>query len=88
MYSLWFVQWDFTRRDHPGDPGRVSGSGPVMASLNAIDKGLPRLYCVPWQFVLPSHGFVLVILMIFFLHRIRKEVWLIIIGSFMGFMVL
>ena len=25
MYSLWFVQWDFTRRDHPGNPGRVSG---------------------------------------------------------------
>ena len=22
-------KWDFTRRDHPGDPGRVSGSGPV-----------------------------------------------------------
>ena len=23
------VQWDFTRRDHPGNLGRVSGSGPV-----------------------------------------------------------
>ena len=29
MHSLWFVQWDFTRRDHPGNPGGVSGSGPV-----------------------------------------------------------
>ena len=29
MYSLWFVQWDSTRRDHPRNPGRVSGSGPV-----------------------------------------------------------
>ena len=29
MHSLWFVQWDFTRRDHPGNLGRVSGSGPV-----------------------------------------------------------
>ena len=30
MHSLWFVQWDFTRRDHPGNPGRVSGSGLVI----------------------------------------------------------
>ena len=29
MHSLWFVQWDFTRRDHPGNPGGVSGSGLV-----------------------------------------------------------
>ena len=29
-YSLGVVQWDFTRRDHPGNPGRVSGSGPVI----------------------------------------------------------
>ena len=27
--SLGIVQWDFTRRDHMGNPGRVSGSGPV-----------------------------------------------------------
>ena len=26
MYSLWIVQWDFTRRDHLENPGRVSGS--------------------------------------------------------------
>ena len=30
MHSLWFVQWDFTRRDHPGNPGGLSGSGPVI----------------------------------------------------------
>ena len=24
------VQWDFTRRDHPGNPGRVFGSGLVI----------------------------------------------------------
>ena len=30
MHSLWFVQWDFTRRDHPGNPGGVSGSSPVI----------------------------------------------------------
>ena len=23
------VQWDFTRRDHPGNPGGISGSGSV-----------------------------------------------------------
>ena len=28
-YPLRIVQWDFTKRDHPGNPGRVSGSGPV-----------------------------------------------------------
>ena len=32
-YSLGIVQWDFTRRDHPGNPGRVSGSGPVKKSM-------------------------------------------------------
>ena len=26
---LGIVQWNSTRRDHPGDPGGVSGSGPV-----------------------------------------------------------
>ena len=31
--SLGIVQWDSTRRDHPGDPGRVSGSGPVNNGL-------------------------------------------------------
>ena len=29
MHSLGVVQWNSTRRDHPGNPGRVSGSGPV-----------------------------------------------------------
>ena len=29
MHSLGIVQWNSTRRDHPGNPGRVSGSGPV-----------------------------------------------------------
>ena len=31
-HSLWIIQWDFTRRDHLGNPGRVSGSGPVITS--------------------------------------------------------
>ena len=32
MHSLGIVQWDSTRRDHPGYPGRVSGTGPVRNS--------------------------------------------------------
>nr|XP_015901379.1 putative wall-associated receptor kinase-like 16 [Ziziphus jujuba var. spinosa] len=28
------VQWDFIRRDHPGDPGRVSGVGPVTEYMH------------------------------------------------------
>ena len=28
-YSLGIVRWDFTRRDHPGNLGRISGSGHV-----------------------------------------------------------
>ena len=30
MHSLEIVQWDSTRRDHPGYPIRVFGSGPVI----------------------------------------------------------
>ena len=37
-YSLGIVQWDFTRRNHPGNPGRVSGSGPVNPSVNRPHK--------------------------------------------------
>ena len=33
MHSLGIVQWNFTRRDHPGNPERVSGSGPVTMIL-------------------------------------------------------
>ena len=29
MHSLGIVQWNSTRRDHPGNPGGVSGSGLV-----------------------------------------------------------
>ena len=31
VHSLEIVQWDSTRRDHPGYPGRVSGSGLVIS---------------------------------------------------------
>ena len=33
VHSLEIVQWDSTRRDHSGYPGRVSGSGPVTFDL-------------------------------------------------------
>ena len=33
MHSLEIVQWDSTRRDQPGYPGGVSGSGPVNFAL-------------------------------------------------------
>ena len=33
MHSLEIVQWDSTRRDHPGYPGRVSGSILVSSSI-------------------------------------------------------
>ena len=32
MHSLGIVQWDSTRRDHPGYPGRVSGTGHVRGT--------------------------------------------------------
>ena len=38
VHSLGIVQWNSTRQDHPGNPGRVSGSGlvneAVIAGLN------------------------------------------------------
>ena len=33
MHSLGIVHWNSTRLDHPGNPGGVSGSGPVIRSL-------------------------------------------------------
>ena len=37
VHSLEIVQWDSTRRDHPGNLGGVSGSGPV--SRVSCNKG-------------------------------------------------
>ena len=42
-YSLGIVQWDFTRRDHPGNPERVSGSGPVKGVGHNPSKPLVSL---------------------------------------------
>ena len=36
MHSLGIVQWNSTRRDHPGYPRRVSGTGPVNTPSLAI----------------------------------------------------
>ena len=36
VHSLGIVQWNFTKRDHPGNPGRVSGSGPVKGHLVSL----------------------------------------------------
>ena len=38
MLSLGIVQWDSTRRDHPGYPGRVSGSGPVTEPITKLTR--------------------------------------------------
>ena len=44
MHSLGIVQWNSTRRDHPGNPGRVSGSGPVIGTTELILILLIREY--------------------------------------------
>ena len=56
VHSLGIVQWNFTRRDHRGNPGRVSGLGPIrqlaswLVSLTLEDEerpdlDLPRVVC-------------------------------------------
>ena len=47
MHSLGIVQWNFTRRDHPGNPGRVSGSGLVKVSSQEGEVGLRLLKNIP-----------------------------------------
>ena len=36
VHSLGIVQWNSTRRDHPGNPGGVSGSGFVTNGLTTL----------------------------------------------------
>ena len=43
MHSLGIVQWDSTRRDHPGNPGRVSGSGRVLSGWYQSSRFLNSL---------------------------------------------
>ena len=50
MHSLGIVQWNFTRRDHPGNPGRVSGSGPVMVSASGVSVDPEKVEAVmSWE---------------------------------------
>ena len=39
VHSLGIVQWNSTRRDHPGNPGGVSGSG-LVNSCHALTPNL------------------------------------------------
>ena len=34
VHFLGIIQWNSTRRDHPGNPGGVFGSGPVSFTTN------------------------------------------------------
>ena len=36
VHSLGIVQWNSTRRDYPGNPGGVSGSGPVRTRAQIL----------------------------------------------------
>ena len=48
MHSLEIVQWDSTRRDHPGNLGGVFGSGPVNDPLDKDDTlGVPVAWSTP-----------------------------------------
>ena len=47
MHYLGIVQWNSTRRDHPGNPGGVSGSGPVKARL--IARGFTQEYVIDYK---------------------------------------
>ena len=38
MHSLGIVQWNSTRRDHPENPGGVSGLGPVKVGYVSREK--------------------------------------------------
>ena len=57
VYSLWFVQWDFTRLHHPGNLGGISGSGPVsLVSELYVSKFLGVVHCCATHpvFCIPS----------------------------------
>ena len=38
MHSVGIVQRNSTRRDHPGNPGGVSGSGPVSTAVQNVGQ--------------------------------------------------
>ena len=43
MHSLGIVHWNSTRRDHPGNPGGVSGSG--LISYHCGKLGHMKINC-------------------------------------------
>ena len=57
MHSLGIVQWNSTMRDHPGNPGGVSESGPVnLVSELYVSKFLGVVHCCATHpvFCIPS----------------------------------
>ena len=49
MHSLEIVQWNFTRRDHPGNPGKVSGSS--LVSVGGLRSHSTVCYMVQGVFL-------------------------------------
>ena len=43
MHSLGIVQWNSTRRGHPGNPGGVSRSGLVIVVLNGRKNYIEKM---------------------------------------------
>ena len=58
MHSLGFVQWNSTRRDHPGNPGGVSGSGPVKSPIISYLRTKVRGLIFYIRILLHMHVFV------------------------------
>ena len=56
MHSLGIVQWDFTRRDHPGKPGGVSGSGPVTKAEPLATITEQKVRNVVWRSIICRFG--------------------------------
>ena len=54
--SLGIVQWDFTKRDHPGNPGRVSGPGPVTTALLFCIVPSGTYYTASYSFLMIGQG--------------------------------
>ena len=48
VHSLGIVQWNPTKRDHPGNPGGVSGSGPVTVSPGGFSVLVLPFFYLAW----------------------------------------
>ena len=49
VHSLEIVQWDSTRRDHPGNLGGVSRSSPVIESAVDVVPGATPTSITPYR---------------------------------------